>query len=292
MEKPDTKPVEDEIIRLEDSLQKVKEEQAELKKQESVELKENDAIYVDILTSIQKKKEEVVKQVEQDEKQSRLLGREIESLNKKQIELEHKLNTLALDRKVLEDKMSSITAELERLASELLYYNNEEEDTKNRLVIVNKMETVVKRDFRGCLLKGVIEFIDTRAKFYSSVVFGNELLEFKQEGNNISISFDGKEYESLSGGEQKKLDIIIQLAIRDMLCKLMNFSSNILVCDEIFDALDLIGCQKIIDLVSSHLEDVSSVFIVTHRDNLCIPCDNEITVIKDVNKISHVVQEA
>lgn len=292
VEKPDTKPVEDEIIRLEDSLQKVKEEQAELKKQESVELKENDAIYVDVLTSIQKKKEEVVKQVEQDEKQSRLLGREIESLNKKQIELEHKLNTLALDRKVLEDKMSSITAELERLASELLYYNNEEEDTKNRLVIVNKMETVVKRDFRGCLLKGVIEFIDTRAKFYSSVVFGNELLEFKQEGNNISISFDGKEYESLSGGEQKKLDIIIQLAIRDMLCKLMNFSSNILVCDEIFDALDLIGCQKIIDLVSSHLEDVSSVFIVTHRDNLCIPCDNEITVIKDMNKISHVIQKA
>ena len=154
------------------------------------------------------------------------------------------------------------------------------------------METIVKRDFRGCLLKHVIDYINHRAKQYSKVVFDNDFLDFKQDGNNISISFDSKEYESLSGGEQKKLDVIIQLAIRDMLCHLMNFSSNILVCDEIFDALDMTGCQRIIDLVSTHLEDVSSVFIVTHRDNLCIPCDNEITVIKDVNKISHVIQKA
>ena len=208
------------------------------------------------------------------------------------LSIQHTIDTVGADIKSLNSKILSLSEEITSADGELLYYNNEQENTTAHVVTINKIETIIKRDFRGCLLKNVIDFIDDKAKKYAQVVFNNNLLEFKQEGNNISISFDNKEYESLSGGEQKKLDVIIQLAIRDMLCHLINFSSNILVCDEIFDALDITGCQKVLDLISSDLDDISSVFIVTHRDNLCIPCDNEITVIKDADKISHVIQKA
>ena len=40
--------------------------------------------------------------------------------------------------------------------------------------------------------------------------------------------YDGKLYESLSGGEKQKIDIIVQFAIRDMLSQFSSFSSNIL----------------------------------------------------------------
>ena len=236
------------------------------------------------------------------------LENHIKELEEKNILLQEQRSQLDKKKKEeLEINDQNFSAELNSLQQRVQDTEKEiaEKDSKNKsldkekatlskqlLSIQHTIATVIKRDFRGCLLKNVIDFIDNRAKKYAQVVFNNELLEFKQEGNNISISFDNKEYESLSGGEQKKLDVIIQLAIRDMLCHLINFSSNILVCDEIFDALDITGCQKVLDLISSDLEDISSVFIVTHRDNLCIPCDNEIHVIKDANKISHVIQKA
>ncbi|MBO7697103.1 MAG: hypothetical protein J6Y28_04830 [Acholeplasmatales bacterium] len=125
-----------------------------------------------------------------------------------------------------------------------------------------------------------------RCKYYCNIVFNTSLIEFIIDGNKISISYDGKEYELLSGGEKQKLDIIIQLSIRDMLCKYLNFSCNILILDEILDNLDDIGSNKIIDLLSSELNDVSSVFVISHRSDFTIPCDNEINIIKGEDKIS------
>jgi len=128
-----------------------------------------------------------------------------------------------------------------------------------------------------------------RCKYYCNIVFNTSLIEFIIDGNKISISYDGKEYELLSGGEKQKLDIIIQLSIRDMLCKYLNFSCNILILDEILDNLDDVGSNKIIDLLSSELNDVSSVFVISHRSDFTIPCDNEITIIKGADKISTIL---
>lgn len=289
--KPDTTSIKESLKQIREELQKLNSEKVSITNDKQKEQQEVESSFSEVLKEIQRKKDTLSEELAEEERNNRSLLLEREHVYKNLQEAEYFLSAAEAERKNIEQKIKELVSQIETTEAQLLYYNNEEEDTKNHLAVVNKMETVVKRDFRGCLLKNVIDFIDNRAKIYSEVVFGNNLIDFKQEGNNISISFDNKEYESLSGGEQKKLDVIIQLAIRDMLCRLMNFSSNILVCDEIFDALDITGCQKIIDLISTNIEDVSSVFIVTHRDNLCIPCDNQITVVKDVNKISHVIQE-
>lgn len=290
--KPDTKPLEDTIKKTQERLKELYEKKVFAQNVKSKEKEQAESQFSITLSDLQKSKSEATSYLKDKQALQQDLQRKKEAVSRNLTSSEQLLNNAEEGRRNCQEAIETLTSNIADADALLLYYNNEEEDTKTHLAVISKMETVVKRDFRGCLLKHVIDFINSRAKIYSKVVFGNEFIDFKQDGNNISISFDNKEYESLSGGEQKKLDIIIQLAIRDMLCRLMNFSSNILVCDEIFDALDVVGCQKIIDLVSVHLEDVSSVFIVTHRDNLCIPCDNEITVIKDVNKISHVIQEA
>ena len=290
--KPDTTELENHIKELEEKNILLQEQRSQLDKRKKAELEINDQNFSAELNSLQQRVKDTEKEIVVKDSKNKGLDKEKETLSKQLLSIQHTIATVDADMASLQSKVVSLTNDISVTERELLYYNNEQENTKAHVVAINKIETVIKRDFRGCLLKNVIDFIDNRAKKYAQVVFNNDLLEFKQEGNNISISFDNKEYESLSGGEQKKLDVIIQLAIRDMLCHLINFSSNILVCDEIFDALDITGCQKVLDLISSDLEDISSVFIVTHRDNLCIPCDNEIHVIKDANKISHVIQKA
>ena len=162
-----------------------------------------------------------------------------------------------------------------------------ENGINNRLSIISKFNTVITRDFRGYLLNDIIVYINSRAKEYCKDVFGTDLIEFVLDGNNLLISYNNKEYEALSGGERQKVDLIIQFAIRDMLCRHTSFSSNIIVLDEIFDNLDDVGCQRILDLITKKLYDISSIFIISHHGNeLNIPYDDIIRITKDNNGVT------
>lgn len=209
----------------------------------------------------------------------------------------HKLKLEFENLKNLREKMLSIfksiddiKEQIKQISDKILYNNIERDKIKDRLDLITKMSTIATRDFRGFLLSEIINYIDLRAKDYSMCIFETDKVEFKLDGNNIDISYCDKQYENLSGGEKQKIDLIIQFAIRDMLSQFLNFSSNILVLDEIFDNLDSIGCQRVLDLISNKLLDVSSIFIVTHHSDIQIPNDNEIVIVKDGNGISKVLR--
>ena len=170
-----------------------------------------------------------------------------------------------------------------------MYDTMSKEDVGNRLDAINKMTTLATRDFRGFLLTNVIEYINKRAKIYSQDIFGTDKVQFALDGNNLNVSYNEKLYESLSGGEQRRLNLIIQLSIRDMLMQFSNFSSNILVLDEIFDSLDSKSSDAVVNTISKRLTDTESVFIVTHRNNLALPTDSTITVVKNSQGVSSLI---
>lgn len=176
---------------------------------------------------------------------------------------------------------------IRELDEQLMYNNSEKDLQQTHLDVVNKFETALKRDFRGFLLSTIIEYIQQRAKIYSEVIFETDKVGFCLDGNNIDITYLDKAYENLSGGEKQKIDLIIQFSIRDMLCNHLGFTSNILVLDEVFDGLDMIGCQRVLDVISS-LTDIKNIFIVTHRKDLSIPTDKEIVVVKSSSGISEI----
>lgn len=174
---------------------------------------------------------------------------------------------------------------------ELNEYIKEQTSLNDNLVLhkdtVVKIETAIKRDLRGKLLNDVINYIDKKAKEYSLEVFGTDKVSFVLDGNNISITYDEKEYENLSGGERQRVDIIVQFALRSMLCNTVGFTSNIICLDELFDNLDSIGCENILNLVSK-LDDVETIYIITHHASIDIPYDNTINIVKGPDKISRV----
>ena len=167
-------------------------------------------------------------------------------------------------------------------------YNISEEDIINqRLDIIAKMITLTNRDFRGYLLSNVIDFIDIKCKEYSTIIFNHTNLHFRLNGNNIEIIFNDRLFESLSGGEKQKVNLIIQFALRDMLISTLDFRSNIICLDEIFDNLDSLGSQKVIEVITQ-LPDLSSIFIITHHiQELDIPYDNLLTIIKTNEGVSY-----
>ena len=129
--------------------------------------------------------------------------------------------------------------------------------------------------------------MDRKAKEYARDVFGSESLSVSVNDNYIDVMFNNKYYEALSGGEKQKVDIIIQLALRDLLSNQLNVHSNILVLDEGLDFLDKKGSEAVLNLIQNRLNDVESVFIISHHvEELNISYDTEIVVEKGSDGIS------
>lgn len=227
-----------------------------------------------------------------------------QALNRELTACQGELNKVDISIATLEALLEHYTKELEKLNTELkeqqdkvvllqdkLLYNNKELDSLTEsLEVVKKMDTLTKRDFRGYLLVDILSYIEHKAKEYCKHIFGSQDIEIKQVKNDICISYCGKEFELLSGGEKQKVDIIIQFAIRDMMCKYLGFTSNILFLDEITDNLDNVGCKGLMDLISTSLVDIESTFVISHHsDELVLPIDSEIIVEKNSNGISSIV---
>lgn len=189
----------------------------------------------------------------------------------------------------LNNQISQYNDDIAIIENNLLYNKEELDNLQQHIDIVTKMSTLVKRDFRGYLLLNIIEYVERKSKEYCDYIFNSNDLEIKLDGNNIDILFSGKDFESLSGGEKQKIDVIIQFAIRDMMSKYLDFKANILFLDEITDNLDSIGCDGLINLISNTLNDLESIFIISHhKDEIQLPCDTEIVVVKNSNGISEI----
>lgn len=188
--------------------------------------------------------------------------------------------------KEIEELKNSLTTINDRL----LYIINVREDVTKHQEIVAKMVTLVKRDFRGILLSSIIGYINQKCKSYAKDIFGTDELEFALDGNNIAITYSNKPLEVLSGGEQQKVDLILQFAIRSMMQEYTGFSSNIIVLDEILDNLDSVGCDSVLNFITNRLSDIESIFIISHHaDSLNIGNDSTITVMKGPDGVSSIV---
>lgn len=214
----------------------------------------------------------------------------ISTLERRILNVDGDIQLYESKKKSIVDEISSCEASITQYGASVLGAKTVKTDIEHRLSAVSKFETIAKRDFRGYLLQDIIVYINTRAKHYCKCVFDTDLIDFSLDGNNISISYNGKSYESLSGGERQKVDIIVQFSIRDMLCAYTGFYTNIIVLDEIFDNLDDIGSHRVIDLISNQLSDIDSIFIISHHaKELNLPYDRELVVVKNENGVSYLV---
>ena len=207
-----------------------------------------------------------------------------------------KLNSIVKDEEVFDKEKEKCLSDLESLKNqqtllnkELLYIINKEEEVKTHQEVITKITTTIKRDFRGVLLSNIITYIDKKCKIYAKDIFGTDELDFKLNGNNLEISYLNKPLEALSGGEQQKVDLILQFAIRAMMSDYTGFTSNIIVLDEILDNLDSVGCDAILNFITNRLSDIESIFIISHHaDTLNIGNDSFITVVKNNDGVSHI----
>lgn len=290
--KPDTSAKEQELETLRKQLQELNNIIIEDNKEYQETLKKIDDDFNGNIQSLQKKLSDLKEELRQFNQKVYNHNNEKIILTQQLTSSKAKKDTYLENKQRIENTIRDLTKKVEELVKSLNELAIKGSNLKLHQDVVNKMNTYIKRDFRGFLLSNVIDYIQLKAKEYSSQIFDTDEIVFALDGNNIDISFCGKAYENLSGGEKQRVDLIVQFAIRDMMCQYLNFSCNILVLDEITDALDSVSCDRVLNFITKELTSVESVFIISHHANeLDIACDGEIIVMKDANGVSEVTSQ-
>ena len=159
------------------------------------------------------------------------------------------------------------------------------------LAIANYFKNQLSRKFRSFLLEGVIDYMNHKSEEYSPYLFEKQgIVNLEIDGNNINIYLGDRRFEDLSGGEGRRVDIILQLIQRDLARNESGFSSNLLVLDEILDNLDATGADAVIGLLEYKSPDIDSLLIVSHKPDINIPSDRTLTVVKNSDQISRIMK--
>lgn len=287
--KHDTSKQEAEVKTLQESLKTVQDKSTEINKKHDDYIIQIDSSFKDDINKLNSELETLTDNQSKNNLELR------ESYSRKSA-LEAEISKFKYEQSAEQKNWNSLIKDIEEHKKAITQLENLirlAEDGKvtyeSRLEVVKKMDILIKRDFRGYLLINIIEYLNKKAKEYCNIVFGNELVNLELSGNNLEITYAGKTFDNLSGGEKQRVDIMFQFALRDLMNKYFNVDSNIIVLDEITDYLDKQACQAVIKLITEKLNDTESVFIISHHmSELGLPIDSEVHVVKDENGISSI----
>lgn len=175
---------------------------------------------------------------------------------------------------------------------ELLKQKQQVESDIHQYHLVAK-EVFSDKGIRSEVLDLITPFLNERANHYLSILSGSDIeIRFSTQTENADGSlkdkFDlevvngsgGNTYQANSEGEKKRIDLAISFAIQDLVQSKANIAVNLGLYDECFDGLDAIGCENVIKILKERQKTISSIFVITHSENLKPLFEKSITVRK------------
>lgn len=187
------------------------------------------------------------------------------------------------DIRELKQKVYDLDLKLDNGNENLLQLNN-------KFDILNNCLKFISKDYRTYLLTNIIQYINKQLDLYSKMLFSNnnDIIKLDSDTNKLDIYLNNAIYESLSGGEKRKVDIALTFAQKDLLLDITGISTNLIMLDEVMDNLDKTATDSVLDMMQLVAENISSMFIISHN-NYNIPFDKIISVVKDLDKNSKIM---
>jgi DNA repair exonuclease SbcCD ATPase subunit len=106
-------------------------------------------------------------------------------------------------------------------------------------------------------------------------------------GVTVENATGGKSFGLLSGGEKRKVRIATALALQDLVATRASKKIELFIGDEIDNALDPAGIERLMTILEEKARERGSVFMISHSD-LKQWISQQLTVIKDASGVSHI----
>ncbi len=215
---------------------------------------------------------------------------------------EHQISTARSQLRQVEDSVSPYGELLTRAKTNREALATRKGETAGKLVTLRDQLPYASFWVQGFSRSGVISLLldrcvpelNTRANQYLEILCdGKAHIEFstqttlangeKREKFGVNVSFDhgGGQYGMLSGGELRRVDVAILLALGDLAASRAKASVSIRMLDEPFDSLDACGKEKVVQLLKEKvLPHAQTVLVMSHDDELKSLFDRRIVVTK------------
>ncbi|HFY9973187.1 MULTISPECIES: AAA family ATPase [Klebsiella pneumoniae complex] len=132
---------------------------------------------------------------------------------------------------------------------------------------------------RSHILTSVTPFLNAQtAEYLNTLSDGNIVAEWStmestkkgewRDKFNISVRKIGasKTFQSLSGGEKRKVRIACSLALQDLVASRASKNIELFIGDEIDDALDTAGLERLMGILEAKARERGTVMIISHKE--------------------------
>lgn len=181
---------------------------------------------------------------------------------------------------VLDKQLKDVDKELHAIKSDMVYYEYWKDGFSNSRLPSYIMESITPvlnertNHYLQFLTGGAFQVdISTQTKLKSG--------EIREKFAVNVITDTGTDYDLSSGGERKRIDIAILLALSDLVQTRANKPLQLLIMDECTENLDAVGCEKVLELLHVLAKEKGSVFYITQDDNMKTLFPTVVTVVKE-----------
>lgn len=207
----------------------------------------------------------------------------------------------------LEKQPSPYMPMVEKSGKDLKVLAAEKKGLRSKIVSLEEKQKYIQfwvegfsdRGLKSFLMDSVVQQLNERANHYLAYLTDGKVrieistrtrLKGGEEREKLDIkvySKDGlQEYLGSSGGEKRRADLSMLLALRELAKARLEQTFDLLFVDEVFDVLDQSGIERVIHLLTQQTDD--DVFVISHDASLMDAFENVITVEK-TNGLSQII---
>jgi len=174
---------------------------------------------------------------------------------------------------------------------------------KERNILEDAVKIYSNAGVKSHVLDLVTPFLNERANKYLNILAGPGMeltfsTQTRKKDGEMTEKFDvqltntvgGESYKANSEGEKKRADLAIAQALQDLVISRAASSFNLVMYDEVFDALDDVGAENVISMLREKQKEIGSIFVITHNSTLKDLFESTITVTKDKTGLSTITE--
>eukprot|EP00742_Colponemidia_sp_Colp-10_P011158 GILJ01012369.1.p1 GENE.GILJ01012369.1~~GILJ01012369.1.p1 ORF type:complete len:1008 (+),score=211.30 GILJ01012369.1:64-3087(+) len=240
------------------------------------ELKSNPDGYASFLRSRQSPESDINLRVHQVlARQGRFLHESSEVVRLLQ-KLQTQSEMLKDRHRTLSEEQAVVNRECSRIKTELEASRQQCASLSNKMSVLNFWTVSFEKkqrlnnplpNLRSFLLHDSIQELNQLLLKYSDILIEPQFL------HELSIQFDSNlrivgDYGKRSAGQRRRNDLAILFSLFELARQRSRFNADFIMLDEIFDALDVLGQEKVRDVIRFLSQYVSKVFIITHSSRI------------------------
>lgn len=210
---------------------------------------------------------------------------ELSTLEKRKQSSKSNLSAIQAKQQLLQGQADQKNKELAETSEQYKKAVTSFEVSSQRRDVIEDLKKRLLVEFRSYILEKILEQFNQILLQMSEQVFDDKKIQiiFKKTKIDIAIQSSkfSQSYESLSGGEKRKTDLVLILAQQKLLSQVTDSSSNTLILDEVLENMDEVAMNSSLNLIQSCQQRGMSIFVISHTEYQAVNFDYDIRVIKE-----------